>query len=46
MSESPIETPTEDRVLQNLPIVDEPDVLCVVVGLPFPGVWVEGAGAL
>ncbi|WP_179273309.1 MULTISPECIES: hypothetical protein [unclassified Rhodococcus (in: high G+C Gram-positive bacteria)] len=25
MSESPIETPTEDRALQNLPIVDEPD---------------------
>ncbi|MFI8569850.1 hypothetical protein ACIGGF_25185 [Rhodococcus sp. NPDC078407] len=25
MSESPIETPTEDRVEQNLPIVDEPD---------------------
>nr|WP_314144713.1 hypothetical protein [uncultured Rhodococcus sp.] len=25
MSESPIETPTEDRAQQNLPIVDEPD---------------------
>ena len=25
MSESPIETPTEDRALQNLPIMDEPD---------------------
>lgn len=25
MSESPIETPTEDRALQNLPIADEPD---------------------
>lgn len=25
MSESPIETPAEDRALQNLPIVDEPD---------------------
>ncbi|WP_415973201.1 hypothetical protein [Rhodococcus sp. 077-4] len=24
MSESPIETPTEDRALQNLPIADEP----------------------
>jgi hypothetical protein len=25
MSESPIESPTEDRVEQNLPIADEPD---------------------
>ncbi|WP_156399330.1 hypothetical protein [Rhodococcus sp. Leaf278] len=25
MSESSIETPTEDRVEQNLPIMDEPD---------------------
>ncbi|MBY4206440.1 hypothetical protein HQO44_08200 [Rhodococcus fascians] len=25
MSESPMESPTEDRVEQNLPIADEPD---------------------
>ncbi|MCZ4561669.1 hypothetical protein O4160_12565 [Rhodococcus sp. IEGM 1401] len=25
MSDSPIETPTEDRVEQNLPVADEPD---------------------